>query len=41
MQLSEGTDEIALYPKVSPAGDRIVFQNGKGEIFTMKIKIKE
>jgi len=40
-QLSDGTDEIALYPKASPAGDRIVFQNEKGEIFTMKIRMKE
>lgn len=40
-QLSDETDEIALYPKASPAGDRIVFQNEKGEIFTMKIRMKE
>lgn len=40
-RLSSKTDEIALYPKASPAGDRIVFRNEKGELFTMKIRIKK
>ena len=33
--------EIALYPAASSAADRIAFSNLKGEVFTMKIRIKE
>lgn len=32
---------IALYPKASTDADRVAFHNLKGEVFTMKIKIKE
>jgi hypothetical protein len=41
IKITEKTDEIALYPKVSPGGERIIFHNLKGEIFTAKIKVKE
>ena len=40
-KITKKTDEIALYPKVSPDSNQILFHNLKGEVFTAKIKIKE
>ena len=39
--LTAATSEIALYPKASDAANRIAFHNLKGEIFTIRIRIKE
>jgi Tol biopolymer transport system component len=41
IKITEKTDEIALYPKVSQDGERIMFHNLKGEVFTARIKVKE
>ena len=38
--VSGGKDEIAMYPKASSKGDRIVFHNEKGEIILAKIRIR-
>lgn len=39
--LTGGSDEIALDPKASISADRIVFQNGVGDVFIMKIRIRD
>lgn len=38
--LTTASEEIALNPAISPNRDRLVFENEKGELFTMQIKIK-
>ncbi|MEA1898414.1 MAG: hypothetical protein U9N53_12215 [Bacteroidota bacterium] len=38
--ISGGKNEIAMYPKASSKGDRIVFHNEKGEIIIVKIRIR-
>lgn len=38
--ITTGTNEIAIYPKSSKAADRVIFHNLKGEIFIVKIRIK-
>ncbi|MEN8156771.1 MAG: hypothetical protein ABFS10_07465 [Bacteroidota bacterium] len=35
------SEEIATYPKASSKSSKIVFHNPKGEVFTLKIKLKE
>jgi len=40
MNLTETPESIDMYPKVSPDSKRIVFHNSKGEVFLMKIKVK-
>lgn len=40
VEISSKTDQIALYPKASPYGRRIVFHNLKGEVFTVNIRIR-
>lgn len=39
--LTEKIEEIAIYPKVSPENDKIVFQGKKGEINIISIKIRK
>lgn len=39
--LTTGSDEVALNPRASEAADRIVFHNMKGEVFTMRIRIRD
>ncbi len=39
--LTENTGEIAIYPQASPESKKIVFHSPKGEIFTMKIKLRK
>ena len=41
INLTEKTDIIAQYPKVSPERNRIVYHSLKGDIYLMKIKIKK
>lgn len=38
--ISGGKDEIAMYPRASSKGNRIVFHNEKGEIIIAKIRIR-
>ncbi len=38
--ISGGKNEIAMYPRSSLKGDRIVFHNQKGEIIIVKIRIR-
>jgi len=35
------SEEIAIYPKVSPDNAKIVFHSPKGEIFSIKIKLRK
>jgi len=39
--LTDAFEEIAIYPKASPGSEKIVFHSPKGEVFTMKIKLKK
>lgn len=39
--LTEKTDEIAIYPKASPENDKIVFHNPKGEIYILNVKLRK
>jgi hypothetical protein len=39
--LTEKLNDIAIYPDASPAADRIIFQNTKGEIFYMNVRLKD
>lgn len=41
INLTENTDIIAQYPKVSPEQNRIVYHSLEGDIYLMKIKIKK
>ncbi|MEX2371546.1 MAG: hypothetical protein WD578_11105 [Bacteroidales bacterium] len=40
VEISADGEIIALYPKASPDGDRILFHNLKGEVFAVKIRVK-
>jgi len=39
--LTSEKEEIALYPKISPTSDRIVFQTPTGEIYTLEFTIND
>jgi hypothetical protein len=39
--LTAGSQVIAMYPRASRAANRVAFRNPQGELFTMKINIKE
>jgi hypothetical protein len=40
VNITNGIDEIAMYPKTSKDAERVVFHNPKGEVFIVKIRIK-